>query len=447
MRVHQAIARQKRLAVISLLLFTQLHAQQYGWTKIAQPATSFISAVNFVDSLNGWIGCILADADKSIFRTRDGGYTWQRQIAPLPPNIRSIGFSDLFNGWIVGNLGNAFGYIIHTSNGGQFWQEQRRLLYRNYIGLGAHNPLEATVTGSLDSFFTTAGLIVRTSDGGKNWREQRYLSGIFQADFVDARNGWASATIGDSARFIHTKDSGQTWLIQGFPLQVITRLRAFDFFDSLHGWGLGIDARIDNYPVVIGTTDGGNTWQRLHKFPADGTSRIFVDIDFADTLNGWLIGSAIVDGRDQGEIYRTTDGGQSWTVEMRDPRIFATQGFALDSQHVWAGTTLGEIIRYGSITTVQEREAQIPAGYALLQNYPNPFNPITQIEYHLPKRTRVLLTVHDLLGKEVRTLVRAVQGPGVYQVPFDAGMLTAGAYFYTLKTDDFEQTQTMTLLK
>ncbi len=56
MRVPHAIARQKHLAVISLLLFTQLHAQQYGWTKIAQPTTSFISAVHFVDSLNGWIG-------------------------------------------------------------------------------------------------------------------------------------------------------------------------------------------------------------------------------------------------------------------------------------------------------------------------------------------------------------------------------------------------------
>lgn len=299
------------------------------------------------------------------------------------------------------------------------------------------------MTGSLDSFFTTAGLIVRTSNGGKNWREQRYLSGIGKADFVDARLGWAYAASGDSEGLIHTADGGQTWTIQRYDLTEMRGLASFDFVDSLHGWGIDRFT----YPWLIHTIDGGGTWKKLYKFPFDGTSRLFFDIVFVDTLNGWLIGSGIVDGRDQGEIYRTTDGGLSWTVEMRDPRIFATQGFALDPQHVWAGTTLGEILRYGLITTVQEREAQIPAGYALLQNYPNPFNPTTQIEYHLPKRARVLLTLHDLLGKEVRTLVRAVQEPGIYRVPFDAGNLTAGAYFYTLKTDDFEQTQTMTLLK
>ncbi len=423
-------------------------AQQYGWTKIAQPTTSFISAVSFVDSLNGWIGCILADADKSIFRTQDGGYTWQRQVAPLPPNIQSIGFVDILNGWIVGNFSDAFGYIIHTSNGGQTWQEQRRLLYRNYVGLGAHDPLKATVTGGLDSFFTTAGLIVRTSTGGQSWQEQRFLKGIGKADFVDSQRGWAIArTESDSIRFIRTIDGGRTWEIHRFPLEIVRQIRAFDFADLRHGWAIGPGTQGFMEPIVMFTNDAGMTWKKLYEFPFDRTSRTFVDLAFADTLNGWLVGSAIVDGVTQGEIFRTTDGGATWTVEMRNAKIFSTKIFALNSQHAWTGTTQGEIIRYGLITKVDEHDTQAPSSFALLHNYPNPFNPTTTIEYYLQQRTPVVLTVTNLLGKEVRTLVKTVQGPGNFRVLFEAKDLPNGVYYYTLRASGFKETKSMTLLK
>lgn len=423
-------------------------AQQYGWVKIAQPANAFISAISFVDSLNGWIGCILADADKSIFRTQDGGYTWERQISPLPPNIQAIGFVDPLHGWIVGDFSDAFGYIIHTSNGGQTWQQQRQLLYRNYVGLGAHNPLEATVTGGLDSFFTTAGLIVRTTNGGQRWQEQRFLKRIGKADFVDGQHGWALAAEGDSGRIIYTADGGQSWTIQRHDNKSVNFLAAIDFVDLQHGWAIGRGVDFSTDPVVIMTRNGGASWEKVYKFPFDGTSPSEGNISFADTLNGWLFSSGFIEGGLAGIIFRTTDGGRNWNREVFSYRLAWPSGQALDLEHVWAGTTTGEVWRYGPLTSVAERADQIiPNEYALLPNYPNPFNPATRIEYQLPKHTRVLLTIYDVVGRKVKTLVDKEQSPGSYRVIFEAGDLSGGTYLYTLKTEAFEQTRSMTLLK
>lgn len=425
-------------------------AQQYGWTKIAQPTTLFISTVSFVDSSNGWIGTIGSSFGKSILATNDGGHTWQQQTTSENLNVQSFSFIDQKQGWSVGNVGNAFGYITHTSNGGQTWQEQRQLLYRRYNGLGVHNLLEATVTGGLDSFFTTAGLIVRTTNGGQRWQEQRFLKGIGKADFVDSQRAWAIArTDSDSIRFIRTIDGGRVWEILPYDFSVeIFGTPHFDFIDFLRGWAVGRGNGFTEDPVVIGTYDGGITWKRIYKFPSDGTSGGPGQIAFADTLNGWIFADGFVNGGLAGVIYRTVDGGRNWTREAFSYRLAWPSGQALDLNHVWAGTTTGEVWRYGPITSVAEKANQIiPSEYVLLPNYPNPFNPVTTIEYRLPQSTKVVLTVHDILGKEVRTLVNKIQAPGSYRVSFEATGLVGGTYLYTLKTDDFEQTRSMTLLK
>ena len=79
-----------------------------------------------------------------------------------------------------------------------------------------------------------------------------------------------------------------------------------------------------------------------------------------------------------------------------------------------------------------------PNDFTLRQNYPNPFNPATTIEYQLPTSSHVKLSVFDVLGREVATLVDARQPAGVYTVRFDGSNLNSGFYFYRLsagKTD------------
>ncbi len=83
-------------------------------------------------------------------------------------------------------------------------------------------------------------------------------------------------------------------------------------------------------------------------------------------------------------------------------------------------------------TDVQDTRVKQPVAYGLMQNYPNPFNPTTTINYQLPVSGYVVLTVYDVLGREVRTLVRGRQSAGARSVVFDAGNIPSGVYFCRL---------------
>jgi len=72
--------------------------------------------------------------------------------------------------------------------------------------------------------------------------------------------------------------------------------------------------------------------------------------------------------------------------------------------------------------------------FTLFQNYPNPFNPSTRISYSLPNSGFVSLTVHDMLGREIETLVNEFQEAGIYAAHFDASKFASGIYFYKLQT-------------
>lgn len=88
-----------------------------------------------------------------------------------------------------------------------------------------------------------------------------------------------------------------------------------------------------------------------------------------------------------------------------------------------------------------------PSTYSLSQNYPNPFNPSTVINYQLPKAGDVNITVYDLSGKEVKSLVNGKQEAGFYSVNLNASSLSSGVYFYTIRTNDFTNTKSMLLVK
>lgn len=83
----------------------------------------------------------------------------------------------------------------------------------------------------------------------------------------------------------------------------------------------------------------------------------------------------------------------------------------------------------------------------LEQNYPNPFNPSTMIRYGVPTGMRVKLSVHTLLGSQIRVLVDQWQDPGTYTYDFIAADLPSGAYFYRLQTDGGTITRRMIISK
>jgi hypothetical protein len=89
----------------------------------------------------------------------------------------------------------------------------------------------------------------------------------------------------------------------------------------------------------------------------------------------------------------------------------------------------------------------IPDEFALEQNYPNPFNPSTVIRYAVRERTEIDLSVFDVTGRKITTLVSGMADAGNYEITFSANNLPSGVYLYRLQAGDFSDIQRMVLLR
>ena len=81
------------------------------------------------------------------------------------------------------------------------------------------------------------------------------------------------------------------------------------------------------------------------------------------------------------------------------------------------------------------------------QNYPNPFNPSTLIKYSVAQDGFVNVSIFNLLGEKVATLVNNNMQAGSYEVNFNAGSLSSGVYFYSIEAGDFKAVRKMMLMK
>ena len=125
------------------------------------------------------------------------------------------------------------------------------------------------------------------------------------------------------------------------------------------------------------------------------------------------------------------------------PLYFMQQDEAMETIEQ-ALTDMGEVT---GINDEEDNLAAIPREFDLNQNYPNPFNPTTVIEFALPVKSKVELSVYNILGEKIITLVNEEKDAGNHQALFNAIYLSSGIYFYKLRANDFVQTKKMILLK
>lgn len=112
------------------------------------------------------------------------------------------------------------------------------------------------------------------------------------------------------------------------------------------------------------------------------------------------------------------------------------------------------VMQNSAATATENGDVSVPEVFTLMQNYPNPFNPSTTITFEVADAgdRDVSLTVFDVLGRKVRTLVDASLSPGAYSYMWngndDVGRpVASGIYLYRLEIGEFAATRSMTLIK
>ncbi|MBZ0203085.1 MAG: SBBP repeat-containing protein [Ignavibacteria bacterium] len=171
-----------------------------------------------------------------------------------------------------------------------------------------------------------------------------------------------------------------------------------------------------------------------------------------DSLNNvYITGrSEISNGFDFATLKYSNLGVQMWvarypgaasSLEVRGNMVYVT-GSNSDS-----GSSDFLTIKYSQAVGVYSNSDILPRGYSLYQNYPNPYNPYTKIEFAIPLRSHVKITVYGITGKEIIELFDKDLEVGHYGIDFDGTALSSGIYFYSLVTEDFKETKKMLLIK
>ena len=106
----------------------------------------------------------------------------------------------------------------------------------------------------------------------------------------------------------------------------------------------------------------------------------------------------------------------------------------------------GFFIGLDTPTTVTQNDDN-PTDYFLSNNYPNPFNPSTKLQFGIPDRSHVQLTVYNTLGQKITTLVNQEIEVGSHEITFDASHLPSGVYIYRLQAGEYVESRKMLYLK
>jgi endoglucanase len=146
-----------------------------------------------------------------------------------------------------------------------------------------------------------------------------------------------------------------------------------------------------------------------------------------------------------------TGGWQQWqSIELGQYAL--TAGTHTLGLFLYVGGFNVNLLDFALLSAGVTNEDNHAQSFALLQNHPNPFNPATTITYTLPPGAAqrvVSLTVYDLLGREVATLVEGPQAPGMHNVLFDGSGLASGVYLYRLSVpgEGYVQNRSMVLVR
>jgi photosystem II stability/assembly factor-like uncharacterized protein len=419
-----------------LLLLSVVLETQAQWVHQPFPSAEYLWKVRFVDTLTGWVL-----GQSHIYKTSDGGNSWMPQDSVIGGGdvLTALNRDTVFWANFTGVPPYTRG-LRRTTNGGLTWSTVDTLpLYWTELKFVGDN-VGYAVGGTTPDFNP---IVRKTTDGGASWTTNWIGSGGSELEgvsFVDAQRGWIISYY--RGLVYRTTDGGTNWVLQdstghGYGDGWVP-MRDICFVTADSGWAVG---GISGLPAIARTTNGGTSWTYVR--PPIGSS--FREVAMRNSRLGWCAGM----NNDIRHIARTTDGGETWSAQDFSPAASAGfESISMITDRVgWAVGPSGVYKTVnGGIVSVPYDES-VPHGFTLDQNYPNPFNPTTKITYSIPSRSSVKLSVCNILGQEVMTLVNEQQEAGGHEARFDGSNLASGVYIYRLTSGQNVFTRKMILMK
>jgi len=349
------------------------------------------------------------------------------------------------SGWFA--ITSDSGSVFRSTNGGTNWSQ---------VFPSAGVDIALAPNGMI---FIAADSMCRSTDGGVTWVNVRNLETtcvaisptgcVFRSDFL----------LYDGDTFEISTDNGSTWS------SPIAGGAAFAFrLRCAVTAGRGPASDMGAFPFMSVSSDGGQTWQRKEGYPALGAP-------FAWSSNGNFLGAqplsyagylylstdtcvtstevssitpsslqalssiGVLVGTDTLGIFLFSDNGDSLGTLNTGLTDLHIHCLAMDTAgYVYAGTNAGVWRRPLSqlAVSVNKPSSTVPQEFSLSQNYPNPFNPSTTIRLVLPQRSRVRLTIYNILGQQVAELANEEMSAGSYERVWNP-IVASGLYFYRIE--------------
>lgn len=362
-------------------------------------------------------GCLFAGYGVALASSYDNGLSWSPAMAGLENTI-VYSLATLGTNVFAGTFGRG---VFFSNNNGGSW---------NQCNAGLTNPMVSCLFGFGTNLFAGSGPVSGlffSSDYANSWNPA--IDGLMSANiYAFAKNG-TNVFVGTDGGVYVTTNNGTNWTSanNGLTRQNVRALAVI---------GSNLFAGVQ-YGGVYLSTDNGAIWNEA----SNGLSN-------NDVLCLAVGGRNLFAGTNGGGVYVSIDNGASWTAVndgWTNPKVAA---LIVSGTNLVAGTETGMWWRaLSQMVSVPERANSNPQHYWLDQNYPNPFNPSTTISYELPQAAQVNLSVHDVLGREVATLVNEKKTAGYHAATFDASRLSSGVYVYTLRAGNFVSVKKMLLVR